>query len=256
LYNAETDCHRQNVDNLQAMLNTTRDQHRHELDQLFHRKRAEINELECELEKQRDRTVRLLEEKDRELDTLKKQLLPTTNSIDINDNASNELKTTTTILSELFPQSVSSTIGGPMTLNTIDNNNLLYFIQEQQMREQELVTLRKQRHELETTIRDLHKKYTFEMSQLQINNEQLHDDLERMQLSEQRKQILTQNEHNIDYIKNVFYHYLLANDVQVKHTMANALMTILQFSNKEKSKIESQKITHSLTTATNWFSKN
>jgi hypothetical protein len=73
-----------------------------------------------------------------------------------------------------------------------------------------------------------------------------------MKLSEQRNVTLTKNEHNIDYIKNVFYHYLLANDTQVKHTMANALMTILHFSTKEKAKIESQKPTNSLT-STSWF---
>ncbi|CAF3453705.1 unnamed protein product, partial [Rotaria sp. Silwood2] len=71
-------------------------------------------------------------------------------------------------------------------------------------------------------------------------------------LSTQRNDLLTKNEHNIDYIKNVFYHYLLANDTQVKHTMANALMTILHFSTKEKAKIESQKQTNSLTSG-GWF---
>ena len=122
-----------------------------------------------------------------------------------------------------------------------DNNNLLYFIQEQQLHDQEIVSLRKQRYELDLTIRDLHKKYSFEINQLQTIIEQLKDDLEHIKLSTQRNEVLTKNEHNIDYIKNVFYHYLLSNDTQVKHTMANALMTILHFSTKEKAKIESQK---------------
>jgi hypothetical protein len=136
--------------------------------------------------------------------------------------------------------------------NDNNNNNILYFIQEQQLREQELISLRKQRHELELTIRDLHKKSSFEINQLQITIEQLNDELEHIKLSTQRNEILTKNEHNIDYIKNVFYHYLLSNDTQVKHTMANALMTILHFSTKEKAKIESQKSTNSLT-STSWF---
>ena len=159
----------------------------------------------------------------------------------------------TTIVTDLFPHHLSSsTIGGPMTPLNSDNNNLLYFIQEQQLREQELISLRKQRHELELTIRDLHKKYSFEINQFQVTNEQLNDDLEHMKLSTQRNEGLTKNEHNIDYIKNVFYHYLLANDSQVKHTMANALMTILHFSSKEKAKIENQKTNSSLTTG-GWF---
>jgi hypothetical protein len=222
------------------------------MEQILTRKRVELNELECELEKQRDRTTRLLNEKDRELDTFKKQSPNLENKI----SPSPDLKQSdvpTTIIGEFFPHhlSSSSTIGGPMTLLNSDNN-LLYFIQEQQLREQELLSLRKQRHELELTIRDLHKKYSFEINQLQTIIEQFKDDLEHIKLSTQRNESLTKNEHNIDYIKNVFYHYLLANDTQVKHTMANALMTILHFSTKEKTKIENQKTNNSLTSSS-WF---
>ncbi|CAF4413005.1 unnamed protein product, partial [Rotaria sp. Silwood2] len=221
-----------------------------------------LNELECELEKQRERTQRFLSEKDREFEAMKKQLERSTTIIDnkISHSISDIQQTdesSPTIINELFSQNhnhhhSSSTIGGPMSPINPDNNNLLYFIQEQQLREQELTSLRKQRHELESTIRDLHNKYSFEINQLQATIEKLNDDLEHMKLSTQRNDLLTKNEHNIDYIKNVFYHYLLANDTQVKHTMANALMTILHFSTKEKAKIESQKQTNSLTSG-GWF---
>lgn len=235
-----------------------REQYRQDMEQILTKKRVELNGLECELEKQRERTVRLLSEKDRELDTLKKQL---DNPMNIDHKSSPSLSSEpkqtdepTTIIGELFPHHLSSsTIGGPMTpLNNNDNNNILYFIQAQQLHDQELAALRKQRHELEVTIRDLNKKSSFEINQLQTTIEQLQDDLEHIKLSTQRNEILAKNEHNIDYIKNVFYHYLLSNDTQVKYTMANALMTILHFSKKEKAKIESQKPTNSLTSG-NWF---
>src|SRR4051794_39203236 len=79
LYNAENARHAQVVEKLESCLTNIREQHRHELDQLAARKRVEINELECELEKQRERTVRLLAEKDREQEALRKQsdFLPT-----------------------------------------------------------------------------------------------------------------------------------------------------------------------------------
>ncbi|CAF0937729.1 unnamed protein product [Adineta ricciae] len=260
LYNVENERHAQVVEKLESCLTNIREQHRHEMDQFLARKRTELNELECELEKQRERTMRLLSEKDRELETLRKQpdLIPTLNK-DTSPSTVSDLKEEkhsepTTIIGELFPRELStSTIGGPMSpLPTADSNNILYFIQEQQLREQELMSLRKQRYELEMTIRDIHKKYSFEISQLQATNEQLNDDLEHIKLSTQRKEVLTKNEHNIDYIKNVFYHYLLANDTQVKHTMANALMTILHFSAKEKAKIENQKTNNTLTPG-GWF---
>ncbi|CAF0818271.1 unnamed protein product [Adineta ricciae] len=259
LYNAENERHAQVVEKLESCLTNIREQHRHEMDQFLARKRTELNELECELEKQRERTMRLLSEKDRELETLRKQpdLIPTLNK-DISQPIVSDLKEeehseSTTIIGELFPRELSSsTIGGPMSPLPADSNNILYFIQEQQLREQELMSLRKQRYELEMTIRDIHKKYSFEISQLQATNEQLNDDLEHIKLSTQRKEVLTKNEHNIDYIKNVFYHYLLANDTQVKHTMANALMTILHFSAKEKAKIENQKTNNTLTPG-GWF---
>ena len=252
LYNTEHDRHNQVVEKLQVCLTSLRDQHRHDIDQLLGKKRVEINELECELEKQRERTVRLLAEKDREVEAVRHQQGNTTIfehspalDVPINEESS-------TIMGELFAH--SSTIGGPVAPLNPESNNLLYFIQEQQLREQELMSLRKQRHELELTIRDLQKKSSYEINQLQMNIEQLQDELERKQLSDRRNESLTKSEHNLDYIKNVFYHYLLATDIQVKHTMANALMTILHFSSKEKAKIDSQKSNHSLTTSS-WFSK-
>jgi hypothetical protein len=246
LYNAENDRHNQVVEKLELCLTNIREQHRQEIEQILNKKRVQLNELECELEKHRERTIRLLSEKDREVETLKTQTIPHI-PLEIKP-----IEEPTTIMSELFPHHLSSsTIGGPTTSLATDHN-LLYFIQEQQLREQELISLRKQRHELELTVRDLHKKHSFEINQLQLNIEQLTDDLEHMKLSTRRNEVLMKNEHNIDYIKNVFYHYLLANDTQVKHTMANALMTILHFSSKEKAKIENQKSTNSLTSGT-WF---
>ena len=243
MYNAENDRHNQVVEKLESCLTNVREQHRQEIEQILNKKRVQLNELECELEKHRERTVRLLSEKDREVETLKSQ----TN----NNLPTPEIKPVlepTAVMNDLFS---SSTIGGPSTSLTAENN-LLYFIESQQLHEQEKTLLRKQRHELESTVRDLNKKHLFEISQLQLNIEQLTDDLEHMRLSTQRNEVLSKSEHNIDYIKNVFYHYLLANDTQVKHTMANALMTILHFSTKERAKIEGQKSTSSLTSGT-WF---
>lgn len=253
LYNAENSRHAQVVEKLELCLTNIREQHRLEIEQILSKNRVQFNELECELEKQRERTVRLLNEKDRELEASKNSShldKPISHSSSASDlKQAEELPT---IMSELFPHHLSSsTIGGPTpTLNS--DSNLLYFIQEQQLHEQELVSARKQRHELEFTIRDLHQKYSFEISQLQVTIEQLTDDLEHIKLSTRRNEVLTKSEHNIDYIKNVFYHYLLASDTQVKHTMANALMTILHFSTKEKAKIESQKPVNTLTSGS-WF---
>ena len=254
MYNTENVRHHQVVEKLESCLTNIRDQHRLDIEQILGRTRVQLNELETELEKQRERTVRLLTEKDRELETLKTQT-KTSPHLEPSISHSSDLKPneeSTTIMNEFFPHHLSSsTIGGPTALNS--ETNLLYFIQEQQLREQELMFMRKQRHELELTIRDLHKKHSFEISQLQMNIEQLTDDLEHIKLSTQRHEVLSKNEHNIDYIKNVFYHYLLANDIQVKYTMANALMTILHFSPKEKAKVESQKPSNSLT-SNSWFS--
>ena len=259
LYNCENDRHIQVVEKLESCLTHIHQQHHQEIEHIFAKKRAELNELECELEKQRDRTERLLNEKDRELETLRKQLENPTN---INNEITQKSTSASTIISELFPHELSSsTIGGPTTSMNSDNNNnnnnnnnsILYFIQEQQLREQELTSLRKQRHELELAIRDVHNKYSFEINQLQTTIEQLQDDLEHSKLSTQRQELLTKHEHNIDYIKNVFYHYLLANDTQVKSTMANALMTILHFSTKEKAKIENHRKTSTTFTSGSWF---
>ncbi|CAF4143814.1 unnamed protein product [Rotaria magnacalcarata] len=258
LYNCENDRHVQVVEKLEACLNNIQKQHRQEMEHILSKKRVELNELESELDKQRERTVRLLSEKDRELEAVRKQIQPAAVIDNKTSHASSDIQSNdepSTIINELFSHHhhhSSSTIGGPISPIHADNNNLLYFIQEQQLREQEVASLRKQRHELEVTIRDLHNKYSFEINQLQTTIEKLNDDLEHMKLSTQRNELLTKNEHNIDYIKNVFYHYLLANDTQVKHTMANALMTILHFSTKEKAKVESLKHTSSLTGG-GWF---
>lgn len=91
----------------------------------------------------RDRTVRLLNEKDRELETFRQ--LSSTSIRPAETNLSLDLPMESpTILTELFPH--ASTIGGPGT--SAENNSILYFVQEQQMREQEVSTLRKQRYDL------------------------------------------------------------------------------------------------------------
>lgn len=241
MYNTENLRHNQVVEKLELCLTNIREQHRQELEQILSRKRVELNELESELEKQRERTSRLLAEKDREIETLKNQPRTSVSHTD-------ESPSSSTIVPDFFPHLSTSTIGGPMTAE----HNLLYFIESQQFREQEITSLRKQRHELEATIRDLHKKYSFEINELQQINEQLRDDIEHMKLTTQRNENYHKNEHNIDYIKNVFYHYLLANDTQVKQTMANALMTILHFSSKEKAKVDNLKPINSLP-GSSWF---
>jgi len=243
LFNTESQRHAQVVEKLESCLTNIREQHRQEIEQVFSRKRTELNELECELEKQRERTLRLLNEKDREIETLKTQSQSIPTPVPAIDRQSS-----TTIVQEFFPHMSTSTIGGPTTIE----NNLLYFIQEQQLREQKISLLNDECRELKSTIRDLQRKHSIEIHQLQTTIEQLNDDLEHMKLSTQRHENHTKNEHNIDYIKNVFYHYLLANDTQVKHTMANALMTILHFSSKGKAKIESLKTANSLT-GSSWF---
>ncbi|CAF1382705.1 unnamed protein product [Adineta steineri] len=259
LYNSETDRHTQVVEKLESCLTAIREQHRQETEQILTKKRGELNELECELEKQRERTVRLLNEKDRELETLRKQLdnSPIIDKQVSHTSSISDLKETnepTTIMTELFPQHLStSTNGGPISPLNSDYNYLVYFNEKQQLLEQELSALKKERREFDSTIRELQQKYSYEISQLQVSNEQLTEDLEHIKLSTQRNENLTKNEHNIDYIKNVFYHYLLSNDTQVKHTMANALMTILHFSSKEKAKIENQKPNNSLATGGGWF---
>lgn len=251
LFNSENERHQQVVEKLQSCLNQIREQHRLEIEQILSKKRLEINELESEFEKQRERTTRLLNEKDRELETFRDQHTPPRQMIETNHR--DPAPPPTTILNEFFPQ--TSSIGGPVpSSNSETTNNILYFVEEQQLKEQELVSLRKQRYDLEVTIRDLHRKYAYEIGEFQLTIERLQEELEEKKLTEKRYENLTKNEQNIDYIKNVFYHYLLATDHQVKQTMANALMTILHFSSKEKAKIESVRINHSLA-PTSWFSK-
>ncbi|CAF0807644.1 unnamed protein product [Didymodactylos carnosus] len=229
LYNNENQRHMHVVEKLETCLKTINEQHRQEVEQMMSKKRIEINELECELEKHRERTARILNEKEREIEAIKKLFTGETTKLNENEEILTVSTEDSTSVNDLFSRSCSSP---PLPIT--DNVNLLYFVQEQQLRDQELSQLRKQRRELELSLRDIQQHHSYEINQLKQTIEQLNDDIEHLKLSNIRNNTTV---HDFDYIKNVFYHYLITNDISVKQTMVNALMTILHFSSKEKLKI-------------------
>lgn len=170
-----------------------------------------INELEKELVKQRERTMKLLAEKEDELDKFRKE-----NGLFSKNENNSELD----------------------TINGLDQSglesSLLYVTQSNAYKETELNKLRLAKNDLEYKLKQTYDEHSVDIDRLQTQISLLKNEIERLKLNQTRSEL---NSQNLEYIKNVVFSYLTTKDLNVKLSMVNAIMQILQFTKNEKQKI-------------------
>ena len=189
-----------------------------------------FQEYEDEIKKQRDRTISMLAEKDREIQSLRAtstQRLETDYLSRYRNpdmaGASSERQSSE---DEAVERLLRTPPGGQGEMT------LLYFAQEQARKDVDITTLRKQKRELELALRELQMSSS-------LKQEQLHDEIDRLK-EEIRKleRSITREDANLEYLKNVTYKFLISNDAHGKQQMLNAITTILQFSPQEKGSVQ------------------
>jgi hypothetical protein len=188
----------------------------------------EINELEKELIKQRERSLKLISDKEAEIVFLKGQFNPMFKT----ENITDEQKVKSSNFDELKSE---------ISLNYEDEDskelNNIYLSQANSFKETEMNKLRKEKSELEYKLKQMADENTVEIGRFQMQLGVLKDEIERLKLNEKRFEL---NGCNLEYIKNVVYNYLSAKDPTVKLNMMKAIAEILQFSKSEKQVLRTQ----------------
>lgn len=111
---------------------------------------------------------------------------------------------------------------------------MVYYNQQLAYKESELNKLRAVKSELERRLRDALDEHALDMDRMQAQVGVLKTEIERCKLRDEREAL---NRDNLEYIKNVVFNYMTTRDVNVRTSMANAIVQILKFSKSEKSKL-------------------
>lgn len=229
----EIDHYKQREENLRKTMLMLQEKHKQEVSHLQAEHHSQLQELEEEIKKQRDRTVSMLAEKEREIETFRSTtsqrlqsdyLIRYRSNHDV-DGASSERQNSE-------DEAVTRLLATPPACQ--GEMTLLYFAQEQARKDVDITTLRKQKRELELALRDLQMSGESKQEQLYEEIDRLKEEIRKLDRSISREGA------NLEYLKNVTYKFLICHDPIGKQQMLNAITTILQFSPQEKTTVQAQ----------------
>lgn len=166
--------------------------------------------LEQQLQKQRERSLAMLEEKEQELHSLQntfQMFLPgyrKTPDDDSNPLSNNQLR---------------------------DGPHMLHYANELARRDVEIANLRKSKHKTEIALRELQKAAVSDAEKHRDERQALREEIARL------KRCQTREGANLEYLKNVVLSFLLSNDPNSKRHMCNAIAAVLKFSEAELEKV-------------------
>jgi len=212
-----------------------RESHRAELAERdsVHRQRA--SELEAEMRRHRDRTVSMLAERDREIASLRLQVVKH-QLCAVPDNS--DADTSTAEYSEVGASSAESPAGTVVSelianVGVADDAKILHFAHERSRYEAEASLLRRQKYSLETALREARRDAAL-AAELHVSEvHDLQEDLAKRDRDRSRETA------NLEYLKNVVHRYMTCRGgASARQQMLNAIATILQFSPAEKQQVQ------------------
>ncbi|XP_059475292.1 GRIP and coiled-coil domain-containing protein 1 [Neocloeon triangulifer] len=172
---------------------------------------GQITELEDQIRQLRERSLKILEEKDVEISKLR--------------NALKNLSPTSVLAGEL-----NQTVDTELLAEASGGDGappLFHFSQENARNTVEATMLRKQNFKLESEVRDLSRK----LASMEVSRNDefrcLQSEIERLSLGKSREGA------NLEYLKNVVLRYLTCVDDSSKRHMLSAICTVLRFSKEE-----------------------
>ncbi|XP_070168351.1 GRIP and coiled-coil domain-containing protein 1-like isoform X3 [Polyergus mexicanus] len=214
------------LDHQQKLLQEERSKLEHTLHQREIEFRNKISTLEQQLFRQRERSMALVEEKDKEILTLKtsfRALLP---------NKETAVATETKTHINRYENTVEPVTDLVTGLLTNDSPPILHYIQELARKEVQISFSRKKILELEASLREQQREILYMKEQQQNETKSLKTHIIRMEACKSREGA------NLEYLKNVFINYLTTNDASSKRHMLNAISTVLRFTTDELSKVK------------------
>ncbi|XP_012147635.1 D-aminoacyl-tRNA deacylase isoform X2 [Megachile rotundata] len=183
--------------------------------------RSKISTLEQQLLRQRERSMALIGEKDKEILSLKASF-----HAPLSRKESIENKTDISRY-ENKREPVSDLMTG---LLTSDSPPILHYSQELARKEIQVSTSRRKVLELEATLREKHREVIHMKEKQKEEIKALQAQIARLEACKSREGA------NLEYLKNVFINYLTTSDVSSKRHMLNAISTVLRFTQEELNK--------------------
>lgn len=207
--------HRHQLEEQQQHMVALQHSQRQEVERLETSHRDKWLQLEAELHKQRERSMALLDEKDKELEQLRAAALSCSHTEKMADEGAAE-------------ESKGDVVSQALRWATPTEPTLLLYAEQLARKEVEVSALRRQKHRLED---DLHQ-----MQAKLIAHKERHDE----DVSDLRSQLdkLVQDQSregaNMEYLKNIIYRFLTLQDASGRQQTLTAILTILHFSPQEK----------------------
>lgn len=231
--------HLDKIDSLHKVVSSTHEKHKAECCQMVSEHQHQISELEGELKKQRKRTVSMLAEKDQEIDHLRSLANLPSSDNDFYSVSQPAAKSSSTRVSPERSND-NATLDEEQTVSLLLKNTpsgpgdmpLLHFAQETARKEVEISSLRCKKYQLETALRELQHAAL-------IKEQRMSEELSHLQeLVHKKKRDKSREGANLEYLKNVIYKFLICTDSAGRQKMLNAIVTILEFSPKERDKVQ------------------
>ncbi|XP_037813231.1 GRIP and coiled-coil domain-containing protein 1 [Lucilia sericata] len=202
--------------------------------------RCKLNDLEQQLQKQRQRSLQLLDEKEQEIKALQTsfEIFHSTNQSNIGTSTLNVAKNDTNNATSSDGETLDDVVQDQQStykktnikakkLSMGDSCHMLHYANEIARKDIEIANLRKAKYQAETSMRKaIHEKVT---AQEELNNkiESLEEQVDRLERCKSREGA------NLEYLKNVIISYIVSKDTDGKRHMMNAISAVLQFTPQE-----------------------
>ena len=196
-----------------------------ELTQAERAGRNRVADLELQLQKQRERSLTLLQEKDEELNSLR-EWLNMKNATPLSSDTRSTERNKAEADGEEWPESLAQL--GSMTLGaSASGGQILHYVEELARKEVEIQGLRRSRNQLEASLRDMQMASVAMEHKVAEQKQHLHEELARLERNQSREGA------NLEYLKNVLLEFFLRSDPSSQAHMFNAIAACLHFSPKE-----------------------
>lgn len=211
--------HRHQLEQCQQHAAALQHAHRQELERLEAQHRDRLLRLEAELHKQRERTVKLLDDKDQELERLRSSA----SSRHTADRPDGE--------QEAGSDDEGDAVGQALRRAAPTESTLLLYAEQLARKEVEAGSLRRHKLRLEEELHQLRAQLIADAEHHEEETTQLRDRLHKLTRDQSREGA------NLEYLKNVVYRFLTLQDVSGRRQTLGAIVTILHFSPQEKQEV-------------------
>nr|SVE83601.1 EOG090X04IO [Daphnia pulex] len=221
--------HKDSMRSIQESWAKERSEWKDEMGQMERTCRVRVADMEQQLQKQRERSLTLLQEKDEELTSLRESLnlksgsalSPVTSSTKTSDS------------NDEWPESLAPLAS--MTLGaSASGGQILHYMEELARKEGEILGLRRSKNQLEASLREMQMAFVTMEHKVAEQKQHLHEELARLERNQSREGA------NLEYLKNVLLEFFLHSDPSSQSHMFNAIAACLHFSPKEIQRVRSQ----------------